>query len=74
MPSTNLRLVPFEPAASRAKGRATAPRKKRKPLGQILVEMGALSPEDLAMAVSLQAREDARFGDILLTNGWVRSA
>ena len=74
MPSTNLRLVPFEPATSRANGHATASRNKRKPLGQILVKMGALSPEDLAMAVSLQAREDARFGDILLTNGWVRSA
>ncbi|WP_298564881.1 glycosyltransferase family 2 protein [uncultured Aliiroseovarius sp.] len=46
----------------------------RKPLGQLLVEMGALSPEHLAMAVSLSVREDARFGDILLTNGWVRKA
>lgn len=47
---------------------------RRKPLGQVLVEMGALSPEHLAMAVSLSAREDARFGDILVANGWVRPA
>ncbi|SMR81509.1 Glycosyltransferase, catalytic subunit of cellulose synthase and poly-beta-1,6-N-acetylglucosamine synthase [Aliiroseovarius halocynthiae] len=45
---------------------------RRKPLGQLLVEMGALSPENLAMAVALMAREDARFGDILLSNGWIR--
>jgi len=46
-------------------------RSDRKPLGQVLIEMGALSPEHLALAVSLTAREDARFGDILVTNGWV---
>ncbi len=75
MPSTNLHLVqsgaPPLPQARVATGRTRA---QRKPLGQILVEMGALSPENLAMAVSLQAREDARFGDILLTQGWVREA
>lgn len=45
-----------------------------KPLGRVLTEMGALSPENLAMAVALQTREDARFGDILLTHGWVSQA
>ncbi len=40
-------------------------------LGEILVERGALSPQDLARAVALQAREEARFGDILLANGMV---
>ena len=33
--------------------------------------MGALSEDDLAMAVALQHREEARFGDILLANGFV---
>ncbi|MCK0141948.1 glycosyltransferase family 2 protein [Aliiroseovarius sp. F20344] len=59
-------------AASRSFDRPNA--NTRKPLGQVLVEMGALSPEHLAMAVALMAREDARFGDILLANGWVRKA
>ncbi|PID37479.1 MAG: glycosyl transferase [Rhodobacterales bacterium] len=53
------RLVSHRPAAK-------SPR--RKPLGEILVARGDLSPEDLATAVALQAREDARFGDILLAN------
>ncbi|MCI2394196.1 glycosyltransferase family 2 protein [Aliiroseovarius sediminis] len=77
MPATNLRLVPSDalPAGGdRRSARAGSGRHRRKPLGQILVEMGALTPENLAMAVSLQSREDARFGDILLTNGWVREA
>ncbi|NDW53032.1 glycosyltransferase family 2 protein [Aliiroseovarius sp. PrR006] len=51
--------------------RPTAAPARRKPLGQVLVEMGALSPENLSLAVALMAREDARFGDILLANGWV---
>ncbi|MCK8465287.1 glycosyltransferase [Aliiroseovarius sp. S1339] len=75
MPAANLRLVPSDALPSRGSARREAPpRHDRKPLGQILVEMGALSSENLAMAVSLQMREDARFGDILLTNGWVRQA
>jgi glycosyltransferase XagB len=47
----------------------TGPR--RRLLGQMLVERGALHPEDLARALALQAREEARFGDILLANGMV---
>jgi len=43
----------------------------RRLLGEILLERGALSPEDLARALALQAREDARFGDILLAQGMV---
>lgn len=45
----------------------------RKPLGAILVERGDLHPEDLARAIALQLREDARFGDILLAQGMVTS-
>lgn len=47
---------------------------KRTPLGQLLRQMGALSDEDLAKAVALQQREEARFGDILLAHGFVRRA
>ncbi len=43
----------------------------RRPLGEILISRGALSPDDLARAVALQAREEARFGDILLAHGMV---
>jgi len=50
-----------------------APTRRRKPVGQILVERGDLSPEDLARALALQAREDARFGDIVLAQGMVTS-
>lgn len=75
MPTANLRLVQTDARSSPQATTSVIPRRRtRKPLGQILVEMGAVSPENLAMAVSLQAREDARFGDILLTQGWVREA
>ena len=57
-------VAPAKPITAPARG---------KPLGQVLVEMGALSPEHLSMAVALMAREDARFGDILLANGWINT-
>lgn len=52
---------------------ATAPRPQpgRKPLGQILLEMGAVRPGDLLKALALRNRQDVRLGDILLTHGWV---
>jgi len=46
-------------------------RAARKPLGQILLEMGAVRPGDLLKALALRHREDVRLGDILLTHGWV---
>jgi len=61
------------PAARRRRDTArTGP--ARRPLGAILTESGALDPDDLARAVALQAREDARFGDILLAHGMVTPA
>ena len=75
MQTANLRLVqPDTLNSPQVVATANTRQQTRQPLGQILVEMGAVSPENLAMAVSLQAREDARFGDILLTQGWVREA
>lgn len=87
MPPTKLNLVhshevPNRFLSTRARGALALHADKesnpqstpRKPLGQILLEMGALSSENLAMAVALTAREDTRFGDILLANGWVRKA
>ena len=43
----------------------------RPPLGQILVEIGALSSGDMLRAIAMRAREEARFGDILVANGMV---
>ncbi|TMV91429.1 glycosyltransferase [Thioclava sp. BHET1] len=50
----------------------TAARPRRTPLGQILLEMGAVEPGHLLKALALRRREDVRLGDILLTHGWVR--
>ncbi len=71
MPATNLKLVDLDPEKA-ATAQATPPR--RLLLGQILRERGALSEDDLARALALQAREEARFGDILLANDMVTSA
>jgi cellulose synthase/poly-beta-1,6-N-acetylglucosamine synthase-like glycosyltransferase len=54
--------------------RSTAPRPGRTPLGQILLEMGAVSPGDLLKALALRNRQDVRLGDILLTHDWVTEA
>ena len=51
-----------------------APGSARTPLGQILVESGALDPGNLIKALAMQAREMARLGDILLAHGWVTEA
>ncbi len=67
------------PRITGAPGKLRAPRvasvsppaPARPQLGAILLEQGALSAEDLARAVALQHREDARFGDILLAHGMV---
>ncbi|MGD9918032.1 MAG: glycosyltransferase [Paenirhodobacter sp.] len=61
-----------EPALRLVERPAPAPR--RTPLGQILLEMGAVSPGDLLKALALRGREDVRLGDILLTHGWVTEA
>lgn len=55
-------------------GRPQRPQPDRRPLGQILLEMGAVQPGDLLKAVALRKRQDARLGDILLTQGWVTEA
>lgn len=50
------------------------PNQSRKPLGQMMVELGTLSPENLMRAVAIQAREEALFGDILLAHDMVRES
>ncbi len=50
------------------------PQPPRKQLGQVLMEMGALSQENLNQATSLQQKREVRLGDILLAHGFVRKA
>ena len=71
MSPATLRLVPRGPAPE---PQIRGGRPGHRPLGQVLREMGALSEADLAHAVALQAREEARFGDILLAHGMVDSS
>lgn len=44
----------------------------RRPLGQILLEMQAISPDHLIKALALRKRQEVRLGDIMLAHGWVR--
>ncbi|WP_424944314.1 glycosyltransferase family 2 protein [Aliiroseovarius crassostreae] len=72
MPAPQLRLVHTESALSSPPTAAKPARQRRKPLGQVLLEMGALSKDNLEIAAGLQRTQDARLGDILLANGFVR--
>lgn len=87
MGSTPLRIVDSPAAPSAAHARASTPEGKplragsqksdptrRKPLGQLLLEMNAIEPGNLLKAVALRKREDVRLGDILLSHGWVNEA
>lgn len=71
------------PGAGRVSGMAEAPlamlrappgQAARRPVGQILLERGELRADDLARAIALQHRQEARFGDILLANDMVTEA
>jgi cellulose synthase/poly-beta-1,6-N-acetylglucosamine synthase-like glycosyltransferase len=43
----------------------------RRPLGQILLEDGAVDPRNLLKAVVMRRHQQARLEEILLANGWV---
>ena len=74
MPQTpQLRLVP-SPLAAPQPARLVRARAARKPLGQILLEMGAVDPGDLLRAVAMRGRQDQPLGDILQAHGWVSEA
>ena len=53
------------------KKRAASTAEHASPLGAYLLDARAISPGNLAKALALQLREDARLGDILIANGWV---
>lgn len=63
-PAPSAPLVLRSPLASQA----------QKPIGQILVEIGELAPGDMVKAIAMSAREDVRFGEILLSNNMVSEA
>ncbi|WP_238381015.1 glycosyltransferase family 2 protein [Alkalilacustris brevis] len=51
-----------------------AERATRKPIGQILLDSGALASGDLLKALALQARQQLRLGDVLLAHDMVSDA
>ncbi|SIS69213.1 glycosyltransferase [Phaeovulum vinaykumarii] len=70
-------IVPIDGARKRAAARprvARAPAGGRKPLGQILVEMQAVSPGNLLKALAMRDRQGTRLGEILRAHGWVSEA
>ncbi|MBT2129784.1 glycosyltransferase family 2 protein [Aliiroseovarius lamellibrachiae] len=77
MSAAHLRLVQSDTASSAshaADEQTRVPPPPRKQLGQVLMEMGALSPDHLTIATTLQKKRDVRLGDILLAHGFVRKA
>lgn len=65
--------VPRPVAAPRPAAIKT-PTPARVPIGEILVQSGALSQSDLLKAVALRNREETRIGNILLNHGMVTEA
>jgi len=74
--TTHLRLLPpaAADAALRLSGVPRRPMRERTPLGQILLEMGAVDPGNLLRAVAMRGRQDQPLGDILQAHGWVTEA
>ncbi len=68
-PQLNLRPTPVQRPA--AVERPPAP---RQPIGEILVQSGALSQNDLLQAIALRNREETQIGNILLNHGMVTEA
>ncbi len=54
-----------------ASANLVAPRDLR-PLGQILIEDGAVDPHNLLKALVMRQRQSVRLGEILLAKGWVQ--
>lgn len=54
--------------------RSPRPKRGATLIGQILMEMGEISAGDMIRAIAMRAREEARFGEILLANNMVSEA
>lgn len=66
-----MNVTVLHPASSPSAQTRRRSLRQRRPLGEILVENGALSSDDLLRALALQARQSIRLGDILLAHGMV---
>ena len=62
--------VPQPPGPAAPSAQVVAARDLR-PLGQILIEDGAVDPHNLMKALVMRQRQSARLGEILLAKGWV---
>jgi cellulose synthase/poly-beta-1,6-N-acetylglucosamine synthase-like glycosyltransferase len=62
-------ILPFQQAAGSAA--SVAPPARRRQIGELLVEGGAIDPGALAEALMHQAQQDQRLGQILIANGKV---
>ncbi|PCD77109.1 glycosyltransferase family 2 protein [Pseudothioclava arenosa] len=78
VPSLNAEAAPISlsvflnrPGLTSTETTTPRPQPGRTPLGQILLEMEAISPGDLLKALAIRNRQDVRLGDILLAHGWV---
>lgn len=71
MSTQRLRLVAFDSPPERVDAPSL---RDMRPLGQILIEMGAISNADLTHALAQQRRLDARLGDILVSEGLLDNA
>ncbi|KCV83296.1 family 2 glycosyl transferase [Actibacterium atlanticum] len=67
--SARLHLVDTSTDAARIGRRRVST--TRRPLGDVLLRMGVLTPADLTRALALQNREDLRLGDILIAHGMI---
>ncbi|MFJ1291345.1 glycosyltransferase [Paracoccus yeei] len=69
---TTIATLPARPAAPAPRDDAAViAGRDLRPLGQILLEDGAVDPRNLLRAVVMRQRQSARLGEILLSHGWV---
>lgn len=70
-PASKILTPPDVPEPAGARGAPTLAPRNMLPLGQILLEDGAVDPGHLLKAVVMRQRQNARLGQILLAQGWV---
>ena len=73
------RIVDAQAAASASRQSvltfgARPPLEQRKPVGEILADMGVLSEEQVSQAVRSQADSEKRLGEWLIANNWISEA
>ncbi|TRW97910.1 glycosyltransferase [Paracoccus sp. M683] len=71
LPLPGMGQAPAADAAGQAPAPNAMPVRNLRPLGQILLEDGAITADLLLKASILRKRQDVRLGEILLAHGWV---